>query len=303
MQPNTKLDQNDDYGNLMFTGNDSDGSPVEAETEHTPLLEGGPVTYSNAITQTTPLADHKADTGTTTKSNVVMKTEAADYVASPLGRSLSDSTETDETYCTFEGCVDDFGRPKKFSRKADVVRHYKSQHRPTFVSCPRKNCIRKGDRGFTRIDHLTEHLRGFHMEDIPKKASIKRSASTDDAGDNDGSSEIRTTSASAMVVFEFREAKTWNGSGSGSGKVDPECMVGVSSSEDWQREMKKKRKAIRRQQKVNHHHHHHHRGRLVVETMNMKMNTNMKTEDNKPAAPGLMMTKSNIDYGGQAQTS
>ncbi|KAI9870661.1 MAG: hypothetical protein M1823_008675, partial [Watsoniomyces obsoletus] len=30
-------------------------------------------------------------------------------------------------------------------------------------------CIRKGDQGFTRNDHLVEHRRQFHMEGIPKK--------------------------------------------------------------------------------------------------------------------------------------
>ena len=90
MQPSAKLDQNDDYGNLMFTGNDDNVSPVEVEAEPTALLEGGPVTYSNAITQTTPSADNKADTGNTIESDIVVKTEAADCMASPLGRSLSD---------------------------------------------------------------------------------------------------------------------------------------------------------------------------------------------------------------------
>ena len=132
------------------------------------------------------------------------------------------------------------------------------------------------------------------MENIPKKASLKRSTSTDDVEKNGGSGGIQTTSASAMVVFEFREAKTWNGSG--SVKVDPECMMGLSSSEDGQRDMKKKRGAIRRQQKMMNHDHDDHRGRLVLKSMNMNTNTNMKTKDDKPAAPApeLMMTAVNF---------
>jgi hypothetical protein len=80
--------------------------------------------------------------------------------------------------------MDEEGNPKKFfSRKADVNRHIKSQHEVDWIDCPRKNCERKGPRGFSRRDHLTEHLRGFHMENIAKRNITKRS------GKDDGSPE------------------------------------------------------------------------------------------------------------------
>jgi hypothetical protein len=76
--------------------------------------------------------------------------------------------------------MDEEGNPKKFfSRKADVNRHIKSQHDVQWIDCPRKNCERKGPRGFSRRDHLTEHLRGFHMENIAKRNITKRSGKDD----------------------------------------------------------------------------------------------------------------------------
>lgn len=62
---------------------------------------------------------------------------------------------------------------KYFSRKADVARHVRSAHEGRYIDCPRKNCVRKGDLGFTRNDHLVEHRRQFHMENIPKKGGAR----------------------------------------------------------------------------------------------------------------------------------
>jgi hypothetical protein len=48
---------------------------------------------------------------------------------------------------------------------------------PDFMSLgtvPR--CTRIGDKGFTRRDHLVEHLRNFHHLDIPKRRPGERSA-------------------------------------------------------------------------------------------------------------------------------
>jgi hypothetical protein len=44
----------------------------------------------------------------------------------------------------------------------------------TLGTVPR--CTRIGDKGFTRRDHLVEHLRNFHHLDIPKRRPGERSA-------------------------------------------------------------------------------------------------------------------------------
>ena len=53
----------------------------------------------------------------------------------------------------------------------DLIRHTRSKHckkDPKFP-CPLAWCNRSGDRGFTRKDKLTNHLRSVHKRDIPKK--------------------------------------------------------------------------------------------------------------------------------------
>ncbi|KIX00827.1 uncharacterized protein Z518_09892 [Rhinocladiella mackenziei CBS 650.93] len=82
----------------------------------------------------------------------------------------SPSSSKDRVFCSHRDCMDDKGRPRKFfSRKADVTRHYKSAHDITYRDCPKPHCSRKGKQGFTRRDHLIEHLRGYHMEVIAKR--------------------------------------------------------------------------------------------------------------------------------------
>lgn len=65
-------------------------------------------------------------------------------------------TSDDETECV-----------AAFVRKADLTRHIHCVHekKPQF-SCPVRKCLRKGDQGFTRRSHRTEHLRHFHHRDI-----------------------------------------------------------------------------------------------------------------------------------------
>ncbi|QKX54408.1 uncharacterized protein TRUGW13939_01494 [Talaromyces rugulosus] len=57
-----------------------------------------------------------------------------------------------------------------FTRPADVKRHKTSVHNPNHIDCPVPDCGRKGNSGFPRQDHLTEHLRSLHNWDIPKRA-------------------------------------------------------------------------------------------------------------------------------------
>jgi len=51
-----------------------------------------------------------------------------------------------------------------FTRKADLERHIKTIHYPSppQFDCPKKGCSRTGEDGFTREDHLKEHLRNYH---------------------------------------------------------------------------------------------------------------------------------------------
>jgi hypothetical protein len=61
---------------------------------------------------------------------------------------------------------------KAFARKADLQRHESCVHdkeKMLRLDCTFKKCSRKGDAGFLRKDHLTEHLRHFHGVDLPKR--------------------------------------------------------------------------------------------------------------------------------------
>ncbi|ORY08335.1 hypothetical protein BCR34DRAFT_589996 [Clohesyomyces aquaticus] len=65
-----------------------------------------------------------------------------------------------------------------FTRLADLQRHQSTVHgmgSPEFP-CTVPRCTRVGDKGFTRRDHLVEHLRNFHHLDIPKRKAGERSA-------------------------------------------------------------------------------------------------------------------------------
>jgi len=72
------------------------------------------------------------------------------------------------------------GRPKEyfclapscdsiFTRKADLERHFATTHISSVrFDCPMYRCHRTGEDGFTREDHLKEHLRNYHRKYIPK---------------------------------------------------------------------------------------------------------------------------------------
>jgi len=68
---------------------------------------------------------------------------------------------------------------KSFRRKADLGRHETCVHRKEEAIkyfCDAKVCDRNvngSHGGFTRKDHLTEHLRNFHHREIPKRLKMK----------------------------------------------------------------------------------------------------------------------------------
>ncbi|KAF2133846.1 hypothetical protein P153DRAFT_330404, partial [Dothidotthia symphoricarpi CBS 119687] len=76
--------------------------------------------------------------------------------------------------CTFPNCTSS----AQFTRLADLQRHQSTVHgdkKPDFP-CHVSRCSRVGDKGFTRRDHLVEHLRNFHHIDVPKRKPGERSA-------------------------------------------------------------------------------------------------------------------------------
>ena len=66
--------------------------------------------------------------------------------------------------CSIPGCS------KDFTRQTDLKRHFKTQHDAPNkrIDCDFKWCGRTGEHGFTRKDHLAEHLREVHRQNIPK---------------------------------------------------------------------------------------------------------------------------------------
>ncbi|KAH0845539.1 hypothetical protein FOPE_11669 [Fonsecaea pedrosoi] len=143
------------------------------------------------------------------KKEVVPKQEG-DGVVCPSSKANADN----RTFCPHEDCLGEDGSPKKFfSRKADVTRHYKSRHDIKYIDCPKKNCERKGSQGFTRRDHLTEHLRGFHMEKIAKrpvgntKAKRGEKQASEESNGFNSSSEGLTPPDHGEDVFYFGSGK------------------------------------------------------------------------------------------------
>ncbi|KAK2836858.1 hypothetical protein FQN49_006653 [Arthroderma sp. PD_2] len=82
-------------------------------------------------------------------------------------RSSAAERSNQRFICLYENCEG------SFSRVADLSRHQKSIHFPTKMDCPKSRCNRKGFYGFTREDHLTEHLRQYHGENLAKRTSSK----------------------------------------------------------------------------------------------------------------------------------
>ncbi|KAF2665320.1 hypothetical protein BT63DRAFT_416887 [Microthyrium microscopicum] len=107
------------------------------------------------------------------------------YPQSPLGQSVAGSGLDEDSHspgsedgkaqsapskkykCPSQGC------DVAFARKADKDRHFECVHnrdRNKKYDCTWDGCPRRGDGGFTRRDHLREHLRNFHHENIPKRS-------------------------------------------------------------------------------------------------------------------------------------
>ncbi|KAI1276315.1 hypothetical protein F5Y07DRAFT_399573 [Xylaria sp. FL0933] len=73
-------------------------------------------------------------------------------------------------FCMFEGC------PKSFRRKADLDRHYQQTHTSADTTGEYPYYWKKGPRSrdsFHRRDHLREHFRDYHNEDLLRRGSNK----------------------------------------------------------------------------------------------------------------------------------
>ncbi|KAH9875655.1 hypothetical protein IAQ61_003119 [Plenodomus lingam] len=91
----------------------------------------------------------------------------------PQGPTRSNSRTRTWT-CDIPSCTSS----ANFTRLADLQRHQSTVHgvgTPDYP-CTVPRCNRVGDKGFTRRDHLVEHLRNFHHMDIPKRRPGERSA-------------------------------------------------------------------------------------------------------------------------------
>lgn len=86
--------------------------------------------------------------------------------------SLADTEESTPNYrCLHPDCS------YKARRQHDLGRHMKTHFPPRaedLYDCPGKNCTRVGIHGFTRKDHMSEHLVNYHLWDPKTKKSRPR---------------------------------------------------------------------------------------------------------------------------------
>ncbi|OMP82851.1 hypothetical protein BK809_0001041 [Diplodia seriata] len=129
--------------------------------------EGSTYALSNAgSSMLSPNYGHDADYEEE-ESSEESRSPDSQLPASPSGAETNNDPERKWT-CKQAECAERRG----FKRHADLLRHMSTVHhrgdREKF-DCPKRTCPRKGENGFTRKDHLTEHLRNFHLQRIPKR--------------------------------------------------------------------------------------------------------------------------------------
>ncbi|KAJ4312860.1 hypothetical protein N0V84_009714 [Fusarium piperis] len=86
-------------------------------------------------------------------------------------QDLAESSQVPEIFfCLHSGC-----KAKPFKRAADLQRHYRNAHVPEPLKeqhfCDYSRCSRYREP-FSRRDHLRDHLRQYHREDIPKRNAV-----------------------------------------------------------------------------------------------------------------------------------
>ncbi|EEH03195.1 conserved hypothetical protein [Histoplasma capsulatum G186AR] len=114
----------------------------------------------------------QASVSSTASPEYVMVTEEPATTPSKSSRGAGLERSGSRYVCMYPRCE------SSFSRSADLSRHYPTVHFPDSVrlNCPKPKCSRKGEQGFTRQDHLNEHLRQYHKEPVAKRRSSKSSA-------------------------------------------------------------------------------------------------------------------------------
>lgn len=98
-----------------------------------------------------------------------------------LTRLTYRSSSKGEAHCPWPGKCE---RREPFGRQADLERHLKNVHgSPDSFPCPHNPCLNNRhvvENAFTRKDHLRDHLRDFHQEDIGSAKGEKNARSTAD---------------------------------------------------------------------------------------------------------------------------
>lgn len=145
-------------------------------------------------------------------------------------------------WCPHADCQNEEGVPqRRFSRKADVSRHYSSQHNPKYIDCPRQKCSRKGRQGFTRKDHLVEHLRGFHMEAIAKRETSVKVLVNDGCDDKSNPRKGNSTQDDFCHEMSDPAGLKHEGKISLQGQVYPMDTLQISENFDDQGECQRSR--------------------------------------------------------------
>ncbi|CAO2650148.1 Nn.00g014400.m01.CDS01 [Neocucurbitaria sp. VM-36] len=132
------------------------------------------------------IADYYAQPATVAQTGYQQTVAGASYDAThwqgqvdnlelPVSQGPTRSNSRTRTWtCDIPSCTSS----ANFTRLADLQRHQSTVHgvgTPDYP-CTVPRCNRVGDKGFTRRDHLVEHLRNFHHIDIPKRRPGERSA-------------------------------------------------------------------------------------------------------------------------------
>ena len=85
----------------------------------------------------------------------------------PIARDQPETQSPETQYpCLYEGCE------HISTQFSDLKRHYKThkaKDSAASIDCPKRGCSRVGVHGFTRNDHLNQHLRDYHKQDILEK--------------------------------------------------------------------------------------------------------------------------------------
>lgn len=97
-----------------------------------------------------------------------------------LDKTVRRSQKPSPDICLYPGCT------RQFAGSFDLDRHVRT-HLPdpvTRLDCPKAGpggfCGRAGSQGFTRQDHLNEHLRKVHFVNLPTSLQGRRELSRDD---------------------------------------------------------------------------------------------------------------------------